>query len=167
MPPHNTQPCADIQALYIDHHGWLQNWLCKKLGCSSNAADLTHDTFLRLLTKKDPIVVRESRALLVTIARSVLSNHFRRQKLERAYLEVLSSLPEHVMPSLEEQAILLETLLELDRLLDGLAADVRQAFLWSQLDGLAHSEIAGRLNISVTTVKRYIVKAGVQCFFAA
>lgn len=167
MPPHDTQPCVDIQTLYTHHHGWLQNWLRKKLGCSSNAADLTHDTFLRLLTKKDPIEIRESRALLVTIARSVLSNYFRRQKLERAYLEVLASLPEQVMPSLEEQAILLETLIELDRLLDGLAADVRQAFLWSQLDGLAHADIAARLNVSVTTVKRYIVKAGVQCFFAA
>lgn len=167
MPPHDTQPCIDIQTLYIDHHGWLQNWLRKKLGCGSSAADLTHDTFLRLLTKKDPIEIRESRALLVTIARSVLSNHFRRQKLERTYLEVLASLPEHVMPSLEDQAILLETLIELDRLLDGLAPDVRQAFLWSQLDGLAHADIAARLNVSVTTVKRYIVKAGVQCFFAA
>lgn len=166
MPSSDSQPCVDIQTLYIDHHGWLQNWLCKKLGCGSSAADLTHDTFLRLLTKKDPIEIRESRALLVTIARSVLSNHFRRQKLERAYLDVLASLPEQVVPSLEDQAILLDTLIELDRLLDGLATDVRQAFLWSQLEGLAHAEIAARLGISVTTVKRYIVKAGVQCFFA-
>lgn len=166
MPPPDSQPCVDVQTLYLDHHGWLHNWLRKKLGCGSSAADLTHDTFLRLLTKKDPIEIRESRALLVTIARSVLNNHFRRQKLERAYLEVLSSLPEHVMPSLEDQAILLETLIELDRLLDGLAPDVRQAFLWSQLDGLGHVEIATRLGVSVTTVKRYIVKAGVQCFFA-
>lgn len=167
MPPNDSLPCVDIRALYIDHHGWLHQWLRRKLGCGSSAADLTHDTFLRLLAKKDPIEIRESRALLVTVARSVLSNHFRRQKLERAYLEVLASLPENVMPSLEDQAILLETLVELDGLLDGLAPEVRQAFLWSQLDGLGHAEIAGRLGVSVTTVKRYIVKAGVQCFFAA
>lgn len=160
-------PPLDIQALYTDHHGWLHGWLRRKLGCGSSAADLAHDTFLRLLAKPDPIEIRESRALLVTVARSVLSNHFRRQKLERAYLEVLASLPEQVMPSLEDQAILLETLLELDRLLDGLAPQVRQAFLWSQLDGLSHADIAARLGVSVTTVKRYIVKAGVQCFFAA
>lgn len=162
----DSPPSLDIQTLYCDHHSWLHNWLRKKLGCGSSAADLTHDTFLRLLTKKDPIEIRESRALLVTVARSVLSNHFRRQKLERAYVEVLASLPEQVMPSLEDQAILLETLIELDRLLDGLAAPVRQAFLWSQLDGLSHGEIATRLGISIPTVKRYIVKAGVQCFFA-
>ncbi len=166
MSATDTLPSFDIQALYTDHHGWLHNWLRRKLGCGSSAADLTHDTFLRLLAKQEPLQIRESRALLVTVARSVLSNHFRRQKLERAYLEVLASLPEQVMPSLEDQAILLETLVELDRLLDGLAPPVRQAFLWSQLDGLGHAEIAGRLGTSVTTVKRYIVKAGVQCFFA-
>lgn len=155
----------DVRTLYSDHHHWLQSWLRKKLGCHHSAADLAHDTFVRLLSKPEPLQVRESRALLVTVARSVLSNHFRRQKIERAYLEVLASLPEHAVPSLEEQALLLETLEELDRLLEGLPPAVRKAFLWSQLEGLAHGEIAERLGVSITTVKRYIVKAGVQCFF--
>lgn len=155
----------DIQTLYADHHSWLHAWLRKKLGCQHSAADLAHDTFVRLLAKPEPLQIRESRALLVTVARSVLSNHFRRQKIERAYLEVLAGLPAHAVPSLEEQALLLEALEQLDRLLDGLEPVVRRAFLWSQLDGLGHAEIATRLGVSVTTVKRYIVKAGVQCFF--
>lgn len=70
------------------------------------------------------------------------------------------------MPSLEEQAILLQTLQELDRLMDGLEVPVRQAFLWFQLDGMRHSEIAEQLGVSVTTVKRYIIKAGLQCCFS-
>lgn len=165
MSTTDTSPSPDIQALYIDHHGWLQGWLRKKLGCSFSAADLAHDTFVRLLAKTEPLEIRESRAFLVTVARSVLSNHFRRQAIERAYLEVLAGVPEHLQPSLEEQAILLETLEELGRLLEGLELPVRSAFLWSQLDGLGHAEIGQRLGVSVTTVKRYIVKAGVQCFF--
>ncbi|WP_070095610.1 sigma-70 family RNA polymerase sigma factor [Pseudomonas sp. NBRC 111139] len=157
---------TEFHTLYVNHHGWLQGWLRRKLGCCASAADLTQDTFVRLLAKHEPIQIRDSRAVLVTVARSVLSNHFRRQKLERAYLEVLASVPEQLMPSLEEQAILLQTLQELDRLMDGLEVPVRQAFLWSQLDGMSHAEIAERLGVSVTTVKRYIIKAGVQCCFA-
>ncbi|MNW18214.1 putative RNA polymerase sigma factor FecI [compost metagenome] len=40
---------------------------------------------------------------------------------------------------------------------------MREAFLWSQVDGLSHGEIAERLSVSITTVKRYIVKAGAMC----
>jgi RNA polymerase sigma-70 factor (ECF subfamily) len=156
----------DVATLYHDHHGWLHGWLRRKLGCSQSAADLAQDTFLRLLNRSEPLQIQESRAFLTTVAKSVLSNHFRRQKLERAYLEALAALPEVQTPSLEEQAILLETLIELDRLLDGLAAPLRKAFLWSQVEGLGQMEIAERLGVSLATVKRYIVKAGMHCFFA-
>jgi RNA polymerase sigma-70 factor (ECF subfamily) len=97
------------------------------------------------------------------VAQSVLSNHYRRQKLERAYLEALAAMPEQVAPSLETQAILLETLIALDAALESLERPVREAFLWSQVDGLGHGEIAERLNVSITTVKRYIIKAGAMC----
>lgn len=93
----------------------------------------------------------------------MLSNHFRRQKLEKAYLQALALLPEEVAPSAETQWLLLETLMALDEVLGRLALPVRQAFLWSQLDGLSHGEIAERLGTSITTVKRYIVQAGAQC----
>jgi DNA-directed RNA polymerase specialized sigma24 family protein len=93
----------------------------------------------------------------------VLSNHFRRQKLERAYLQALALMPEECAPSAETQLILLETLTALDEVLSRLALPVRQAFLWSQLDGLSHGEIAERLGASIATVKRYIIKAGAQC----
>ena len=166
MSPTDSSSASDLQSLYTDHHRWLQGWLTRKLGCYANAEDLTQDTFVRLLAKQEPIQIRDSRAVLVTVARSVLSNYFRRQKIERAYLDALAAVPEQLMPSLEEQAILLQTLQELDRLMDGLEVPVRQAFLWFQLDGMRHSEIAERLGISVTTVKRYIIKAGVQCCFS-
>ena len=69
-------------------------------------------------------------------------------------------------PSPQEQAILLETLLELDQLLDELHSIVRRAFLLSQLDGLTHAQVAAALGISIPTVKRYLVKALQRCYFA-
>ncbi|MBV8624203.1 MAG: RNA polymerase subunit sigma, partial [Herbaspirillum sp.] len=35
-----------IEALYCDHHSWLQGWLRRRLGNSEQAADLAQDTFL-------------------------------------------------------------------------------------------------------------------------
>ncbi|MBN9460905.1 MAG: sigma-70 family RNA polymerase sigma factor [Burkholderiales bacterium] len=155
-----------VQLLYRHHHGWLHGWLRRKLGCTQNAADLAHDTFMRLLAREEPVAIEEPRAFLTTVAQRVLSNHRRRERIERAYLEVLAQVPEALAPSLEERAILLETLVEIDRLLGGLPPLVKRAFLHAQLDGMTHAGIAAELGISVTTVKRYLVRAGTQCYFA-
>ena len=93
-----------VHALYTEHHGWLFGWLRKKLGCPHNAADLSHDTFVRILTSRDALGgMREPRAFLTTIAKRVLFNHYRRQDLERAYQETLAQMPEQVAPSEEER----------------------------------------------------------------
>ncbi|WP_448106258.1 sigma-70 family RNA polymerase sigma factor [Pseudomonas azerbaijanoccidentalis] len=162
LPSSQTSFC-DVAVLYRQQHGWLQNWLRRRLNCSQSAADLAQDTFMRLLAKEQVPELHAPRTFLAKVAQSVLSNHYRRQKLERAYLEALAAMPEQVAPSLETQAILLETLIALDAALEGLERPVREAFLWSQVDGLSHGEIAERLNASITTVKRYIVKAGAMC----
>ncbi|MCK9815075.1 RNA polymerase subunit sigma [Pseudomonas chlororaphis] len=163
MPSPAQASASDLTLLYRQQHQWLKNWLRLRLNCSDSAADLAQDTFVRLLAKPEPVQIQAPRSFLAKVAQSVLSNHYRRQKLERAYLEALQQLPAHVVPDLETQAILLETLTQLDAVLERLEPAVRQAFLWSQLDGLGHEQIAERLQISVTTVKRYIVKAGAQC----
>jgi RNA polymerase sigma-70 factor (ECF subfamily) len=118
---------------------------------------------MRLLAKEQVPQLHAPRTFLAKVAQSVLSNHYRRQKLERVYLEALAAMPEQVAPSLETQAILLETLIALDAALETLERPVREAFLWSQLDGWGHAQIAERLDVSTTTVKRYIVKAGAMC----
>mgnify|MGYP001552507885 CR=1 FL=1 len=152
--------------LYNAHHSWLNGWLRRKLGCPDSAADLAQDTFMRVLTARDPQPVLEPRAFLTTIAKRVLFNHYRRQDLERAYLDTLAQLPEQVVPSEEERAIILQSLMELDQLLDGLPRAVKQAFLLAQVDGLTYNEIARELGISLATVKRHLNKAAMRCYFA-
>lgn len=155
-----------VHSLYSHHHGWLQGWLRKKLGCSHRAADLAHDTFLRLLARDEPVAIAEPRAFLTTVAQRVLANHWRREQIERAYLDALAQAPAALSPSPEERAMLLETLVEIDCLLAGLPPQVKRAFLYAQLDGLSQAEIAAELGISVSTVKRHLVRAGTQCYFA-
>ena len=163
----SSLPSDRVSTLYHDHHQWLRGWLRRRLGCHDKAADLAHDTFIRLLTGNgSALELNEPRAFLTTLANRVLSNHWRREKLESAYLAAARQLPAQTAPSPEERAIVLETLLELDRLLDGLSAVVRRAFLMTQLDGLTHAQVAAALNISETSVKRYVVKALQRLCFA-
>ncbi|MDD1014994.1 sigma-70 family RNA polymerase sigma factor [Pseudomonas rubra] len=161
-----SAPSSSLEGLYVDHHNWLTGWLRRRLGCPDSAADLAQDTFMRLLQARDTPLLNEPRAFLTTVAKRVLCNHYRRQDLERAYLQALAQLPEALAPSEEHRAIIFETLLELDRLLDGLPLPVKRAFLMAQVDGLSYSEIAAQLGISLATVKRYLNKAAMRCYFA-
>lgn len=156
-------PSDPVAALYAGHHGWLVGWLRRRLGCPHNAGDLAHDTFLRLLVAPGLDDIREPRAWLTTVAHGLMVNHLRRRELERAYLDVLATQPEALSPSPEERALVLETLVAIDAALDGLPPKARQAFLLSQLDGLGYAEIAERLGVSVSMVKKYMLKAVTHC----
>ncbi len=159
-------PSHTVEVLYNNHHRWLTGWLRRKLGCPESAADLAQDTFIRVLTAREVPTLIEPRAFLTTIAKRVLYNFYRRQDLERAYLDALAQMPECVAPSEEERAIILQTLVELDQLLDGLPVQVKRAFLLAQLDGLTYAQIGAELGISIATVKRHLHKAALRCYFA-
>lgn len=159
-----------VHALYRDHHGWLHGWLRRKLGDAFEAADLAHDTFLRILSAHERLgapELREPRAYLTTVARRVLLNHYRRLSLEQAFLAALAQLPEPQAPSTEERLVILETLHEVDAMLDSLAPKARMAFLFAQLEGLTYGEIAERLQVSVRTIKRYMADAFEACLMMA
>lgn len=153
-----------LQQLYREHRGWLETWLRRRMGNAWDAADLSQDTFLRVLCNAPPLAeLREPRAYLLTVGKRLLSNFYTRRDLEKAYLDALAQLPEACAPSPEQRWLLLETLQALDELLDGLPRAVRRAFLWSQLEGLGYREIAERLQVSERTVKRYMAQAYEHC----
>jgi RNA polymerase sigma factor (sigma-70 family) len=155
-----------VHALYSDHHGWLFRWLQRRLGNPFDAADLAHDTFTRIIASRQAAAIEEPRAYLTTIAKGLVSNWSRRQALEQAYLEALAVLPEAQAPSPEQRLLILETLHEIDALLDALPLQVKRAFLLSQLEGLKYDDIALQLGVSLVTVKRYMKQAFVQCLVA-
>lgn len=159
-----TPPEQSLHALYRDHRSWLESWLRRRMGNAWDAADLSQETFLRVLSSSQQIAeMREPRAYLLTVGKRLLSNFYTRRNLEQVYLDALARLPEDSVPSPEQRWVLLETLQALDELLDGLPPLVRRAFLWSQLEGLGYREIAERLDVSERTVKRYMAQAYEHC----
>lgn len=167
----SSAPCVDAQVapvdgLYRDHRPWLFGWLRRKLGCEHRAEDLAQDVFVRVIQGRKQVRASEARALLTTIAKGLVVDHQRHAALEHAYLAYLATVPESYAPSPEAQAEQLQALVQLDRLLDGLPPKARAAFLLSQLDGLTYPEIAERLDVSLSSVQQYMVRAMSACYAA-
>ncbi|MAE92374.1 MAG: RNA polymerase subunit sigma [Pelagibaca sp.] len=153
-----------LSALYEEHHRWLFHWLCKKLRCREDAADTTQDTFFRLLGIPDLAKVEQPRALLVTTASRLMIDASRRRAVEQRYLELyLQQNEDAAAPSPEVITSVTDSLLMIAEVLDGLSPKARDAFLLSRLDGMRHAEIAGQLNVSVSSVKKYIATAMLHC----
>jgi RNA polymerase sigma-70 factor (ECF subfamily) len=156
--------------LYTEHHGWIESWLRRQIGCAYQAQDLSQDTFeqvLRSTPALQPGELREPRAFLVTVARRVLFNHWRRRDLERAYLDALAALGEEFAPSAEERVAVFQALEHIDAVLQSLPARARQVFVLSQLDGLSYPQIAQELGLSAITVRRAMKQALVAVVAAA
>lgn len=162
LPPSSLHD--DVHRLYHNHHGWLQGWLRRRLGDRERAADIAQDTFLRLLVTRRMPEHSEGRRFLAQIARNLVIDQWRRQRIEQAYLESLAALPEPQTPSLETRAMVIETLMQIDAMLDGMPAKVREAFLLSQFEGLTYPQIAERLEVSVSSVQKYMLRAIAACY---
>lgn len=161
--PSATASSLTLASLYSDHHGWLKNWLTHKLQSSFDADDVAQDTFVRIMGGEPLATIRDPKSFLCTIAKRVMIDLFRRNALERAWLDMLSQLPEELVPSPELRQSQLELLQQIDAMLDGLNVKTREAFLFSQLEGLTYAEIAIRLSVSVSSVKKYMAKATEHC----
>ena len=153
-------------ALYRDHHGWLCGWLYKRLDCSELAADLAQDTFVRLLSssgQKQFDSAAAARAYLRTAAKNLCITLWRRQEIERAWLETLAEQPEQCAPSAERQAIVLQALQEVSALLQSLPAKTARAFLLAEVCQMTDDAVGRELGISGRMVRKHVARAMLAC----
>lgn len=159
MPSHTSA----VERIYVQHHSWLYGWLKGKLHDACDAADVAHDTFVRILGSRDASQIREPKDYLVTVARGLVIDRYRRRAIEVAYLETLAARPEATAISEEDKALIIETLIAVDKALADLGARARRIFMLSQIEGLTYQQIAEQMQVSLTTVKKHMIRALTEC----
>lgn len=156
-------PSSHIAELYTHHHHWLYLWLCKKMGNQHDAADIAHDTFIKLLQQQEQQHYREPRAMLTAVAKNLAINFWRRKQIEQLYYETLGQIHTEYVPSAEEELIAIETLYKLNQAFSQLGEREKQVFRLAQVKGMLYANIAIELNVSLTTVKRDMKQALICC----
>ncbi len=164
MDMNNLPKQQTVTRLFQQHYLWLRGRLAFRTGCSHSAEDIAAETFLRLWMLPDPGAIREPRALLTTIAQRLMYETWRRRDLEKAYLQALALVPEELQPSPHEQLMLVESLVAIDRQLDGLSSQARTVFVLSQLEGLTYVQIQQRLGLSLGRIHQLMAQALRCCY---
>jgi len=169
-PPHSSllaQRNALLGNEFKRSYGWLTASMHRLVGSRNDAEDLAASTFTELAAQGDLGHVRQPRALLTTIARRLTFEFWRRRDLERAYLAELASRPEGHGASAEDTCMTVEEIVRIDAALARLSPKAREAFILSQFEQLGYAEIAGRLGVSVSMVRKYVAQALAACWPAA
>lgn len=145
---------ATFATLFRQHYSHLCTVSFRVVGDKDTAKDIAQDFFLHCWNKRATLpIVKNFSSYAFRAVRNASLNYLRQAgplSFEIADVEDLAEQP-------EEEGLPREELHKrLWAIIDQLPEQRRIIFLLSNRDGLKYTEIAGRLNISVNTVKTHI-----------
>jgi len=146
----------------------LRRFLTKRLKCPEAAADLTHETYLRLQQRDGNNPPENARALAFHIAMNLAVDYQRKAAVRSRFLvddeiDDLVDSGSTAAGSPEQTLIARQRLEILQGALDELPADCRTVFLLHGVEGLKYAEIAARLGISLSMVGKHLARAMNHC----
>jgi RNA polymerase sigma factor (sigma-70 family) len=157
---------AFLTSVEKSHGRGLHRFLSRRLSKRrSEVPDLVQEVYLRLLRVEDHEAIRNPQAYLYTIANHVLHQH----GLKNAQLGEVA-LFKDVLVSEEQEEGDPEVLLQMEQRFESLSAALQQhsprayaTLILHRCDGIPLKEIAPRLGVSYTMVKRYLAQALTFC----
>lgn len=160
----------DKQAFLTDiattHGRRLRRYLAARLRNAADASDLVQEVFLRLMRVEHHESIRNPEAYVMTVAAHVLHQHTLRSATapeSLSTLDVLLDLQTAIETDPAAQLDARRRLEEIDNALEKMPPNVHATFVLHRRDGMTLEEIADRLGVSRSMVKKYLAKAILLC----
>lgn len=155
--------------LITDHYAALAAYFRRRIVRISEAEDLVQEVYWRFLRRgqshPERAGIENPEAYLFTVAENLLREHRTAQRRSDQHVE-LSEVAPSVLAIEDTAESSLERVL-LDRqfaiVFSRLTARQRAVFVMHYRDGLTYPEIAAKLGVSTSMVKKYIVKGLAAC----
>jgi RNA polymerase sigma-70 factor (ECF subfamily) len=160
---------ARLEALFREHEAKLLRFLTVRLGSVPDARDCLQIVFARLLERDAQLADENLVALLYVCARNVATDELRRRRQAGTYVDVAGESQIEGLeiadesPSLDRQTQATQELDLLMSLLEELPPKCRSAFVGYKLEGLEYRDIALRMGITESMVRKYVIKAVAYC----
>ncbi|HEX7114217.1 MAG TPA: RNA polymerase sigma factor [Steroidobacter sp.] len=149
------------------HGHRLHRYLVARLKhAAADVPDLFQEIFLRLLRVQRPEAIRSPEAYLFTIARHVLHQYRTGRSAEPEVIDiadVLAELEESEDIGVEAQLEAQQRLAQLEYAMSQMPRKAYAALLLYRVHGLTLSQVAERLGVSRSMVKKYVAKALTHC----
>jgi RNA polymerase sigma factor (sigma-70 family) len=142
-------------------------FLRRRTDNASDAADMTQDVFTQWLDYRDRAKVEQPRAFLFQMARNLLRDHWRKQKVRQTVHSDQADMDAE--PVTDEQndpmtaALRMQRLEQLKEVLAELSPRRREALMLHRFEGLSQAQIAERMGISTSMVEKHIAFALLHC----
>ena len=153
--------------MHVYYYRELLNFCAHALKDRDAAADVVQETYARVIALSRSQFVAEPRALLYRVARNLLTDQHRRDKVRlHDSLDTLTE-PDHpIAPQIcqPEQALdIRQQARAMLEVIDKLPERCREAFILNRFDGLSHQEVADRMGISRNMVAQHVIRAVLAC----
>lgn len=167
-PKTSTQPprgvLSAVTRSFLEHNTFLKAFLRRFMQRPQDIEDIAQEAFIRAFRTEQEQGVEHPKTLLFTIAKNIALNELRRKSRQVTdYVEECQQMPEASGATTEEEVLGLEHLELYCSAVDQLPEQCRRVYLMRKVHGLAHKEIAERLNITVRTVERHLAKGVLRC----
>ncbi len=162
----DNKPDLDkISRLYRASFGDLVSFLLSRLSDRQEAQDLAQEAYLRLLRIDRNEIVLQPRAYLYRIATNLVYE-FRMKTKRGALGQVISNEEVDELAAADNPELVAESqaaMRKINNVLEQQPQIYRAILLMRKRDGMSHSEIAKKLNVSVHTVHKYMTRAVAAC----
>jgi RNA polymerase sigma-70 factor (ECF subfamily) len=156
---------AVVYELQKTEEGKLRRFFLRRFRNSSDAADATQETFLRVLEVQQRTVIENPQAYLYRVAANIARNSSARKfadgpmvSLDGEAMDVEDDAPGQERVVNGRQCLLL-----MAKAIKELPNKCQTVFILSRLHGLSNSEIAQSLGISRNMVEKHIIRALLRC----
>lgn len=151
---------AAFAELYDRYWGLLINLAYQRLKSRESAEELVQDLFVNLFIRRQEIKPQTTlEAYLKTALRNQVFRAYHSHQAHQKNLTALMS-AKQIVPSMPDELMEVKQLREkIDKVAERLPDKCREVFIMSRFEQRSHQDIAEKLNISVSTVKKHLTKA--------
>ncbi|MEP9358784.1 RNA polymerase sigma factor [Sphingomonas sp. KR3-1] len=142
----------------LPHEPALRSWLARRQPLGLDVDDIIQESYAILHDLESVVGIRNPRAYLFQVARSVITRHLRRARVVSIHTVEDLSLLElgDDSPSPEQIAIDRDELTRLAQAIGAMPAKTQEAFILRRVEGLSQRDISQRMAISENTVEKHI-----------
>lgn len=165
-PPLSEKDRLRIERCIRESDVMLVRWLTRKLTDADTARDIAQSTYLRVWTYAQTEGVDNVQALIFKTAANLAANEFRARRRRKEKQHTSTASTENALDLVADNGPTPEGLVSDRQLLkacldaiDALPLNVKRAFVMSRFEEKNYREIASELQVSESSVEKYIITA--------